>query len=503
MASVDTTTIPLNCNICPKKPSFSDVSHLLTHIASKGHLSHYYRCKVRAASETDARECLENYDRWYADWKVEKLMSERMSAKDKKRSRTKSSINVEPDATRSKPSSARPTQADDLRRRAINSLDPRLSAPPVKDEPSPTPPPMLGDTFSYHTYPRMTSSWPSPHTASTDTTLTTPGMDGSDVFTESTDTFERKLTSPSPFSTLGESTLAEADVDMRDPMAVSEASKLKGVYWPGMDIFDSATPEMKRKRNQKKDTSVLEQLEENSREVEPNEMVFTPFGSLYKSKTISGSDTSSSPIKLDASPKCPRLNRAALLDLDLNQPRSRRRKSPRKRRVQETYGDEDLELELTLGTVRTQKKKRGLVPFRDDEQADEVTFGRPASFSMLTAPFHPQPDPTMQFDFGKTYADAFQMSYDTAGLDFNVATPTYFSSNLPAPNYLQQNLHNDMSAFFNSQFSLTGQSWTGTSFQLPDAQPNVEAEPDEKPQYQHDVDDEATIAAPPSDGDLQ
>ena len=90
MASLNVANIPLSCNICPKKPSFSDVSHLLTHIASKGHLSHYYKCKVRAASETDARERLEAYDNWYATWKVEGLMSDRMSAKDKKRSRTKS-----------------------------------------------------------------------------------------------------------------------------------------------------------------------------------------------------------------------------------------------------------------------------------------------------------------------------------------------------------------------------------------------------------------------------
>ncbi|KAK8202392.1 hypothetical protein IWZ01DRAFT_545929 [Phyllosticta capitalensis] len=37
---------------------------------------------------------------------------------------------------------------------------------------------------------------------------------------------------------------------------VSEASKLKGVLWPCKDIFDSATPETKRKRNQKKDVTL-------------------------------------------------------------------------------------------------------------------------------------------------------------------------------------------------------------------------------------------------------
>ncbi|KAK2861258.1 hypothetical protein FQN49_004380, partial [Arthroderma sp. PD_2] len=43
-----------------------------------------------------------------------------------------------------------------------------------------------------------------------------------------------------------------------------EASRLKGIFWPGMDIFDSATEEMRRKRNQKKDGSILKQMEETS-----------------------------------------------------------------------------------------------------------------------------------------------------------------------------------------------------------------------------------------------
>jgi hypothetical protein len=81
--------IPLHCNICPKKPNFSDVSHLLTHIASKGHLSNYYKVKVRSGSEDASRRLIEAYDQWYAEWNVEELMSERMSQKDKRRTRAR------------------------------------------------------------------------------------------------------------------------------------------------------------------------------------------------------------------------------------------------------------------------------------------------------------------------------------------------------------------------------------------------------------------------------
>ena len=82
-------SIPLLCNICPKKPKFSDVSHLLTHIASKGHLSNYYKVKVRSTHEEDARLTVEAYDQWYADWNVEELMSDRMNQKDKRRTRAR------------------------------------------------------------------------------------------------------------------------------------------------------------------------------------------------------------------------------------------------------------------------------------------------------------------------------------------------------------------------------------------------------------------------------
>lgn len=93
-------TVPLHCNVCPTKPNFSDVSHLLTHIASKGHLSNYYKVKVRSTSEDASRRIIEAYDRWYAEWNVEELMSERMSQKDKRRARARPTGSSSPQAVR-------------------------------------------------------------------------------------------------------------------------------------------------------------------------------------------------------------------------------------------------------------------------------------------------------------------------------------------------------------------------------------------------------------------
>jgi muramoyltetrapeptide carboxypeptidase LdcA involved in peptidoglycan recycling len=77
------SNIPLHCNVCVKKPNFSDVSHLLTHIASKGHLSAYY--KMNLSDDPDDKETIEEYDAWYAAWHVEELMKERLDQKQKKK----------------------------------------------------------------------------------------------------------------------------------------------------------------------------------------------------------------------------------------------------------------------------------------------------------------------------------------------------------------------------------------------------------------------------------
>jgi hypothetical protein len=65
-----------------------------------------------------------------------------------------------------------------------------------------------------------------------------------------------------------------------------ETSKLKGVYWPGMNLFDSATAEMKRMRNQKKDGTALEQMKQSSAEVEPTEWIFNSDGEFRKARDI-------------------------------------------------------------------------------------------------------------------------------------------------------------------------------------------------------------------------
>jgi hypothetical protein len=80
-----TTMIPLLCDLCPKKPRFSDVSHLLTHISSKSHLSNRFKLQIRSQAEPEARRLLADFDSWYTSHGLEDLLTERLTAKEQKK----------------------------------------------------------------------------------------------------------------------------------------------------------------------------------------------------------------------------------------------------------------------------------------------------------------------------------------------------------------------------------------------------------------------------------
>lgn len=75
----------LNCSICPKQPTFSDTSHLLTHIGSKRHLSNLHKLQVRSYQEISASHQLAAYNQWYQQHDLGRLLSERMLQKGLKR----------------------------------------------------------------------------------------------------------------------------------------------------------------------------------------------------------------------------------------------------------------------------------------------------------------------------------------------------------------------------------------------------------------------------------
>lgn len=81
----DSRSIELKCSLCPKSPTFSDVSHLLTHISSKSHLAHRFKLQIRAGCELEAKSQLEEFDYWYHTNDLGTLLSKRMAAKEEKK----------------------------------------------------------------------------------------------------------------------------------------------------------------------------------------------------------------------------------------------------------------------------------------------------------------------------------------------------------------------------------------------------------------------------------
>ena len=346
-------SIPLLCNICPKHPDFSDVSHLLTHVSSKGHLSHYFKAQVRSRQEPQLLRQLEVYDRWYDEYHIEKLLSQRMTLKESKTAtngirnvKSKPSTSIKPAKYPKKPSKV---EAAVLHRgpqiKDENVIDPQLSqdqTTPATALPRgrslsldrPFPGPSQHRAFA----PRM-RAWPAnsprpygnqrvegnepqptPHAAhAAHAVYSESGSDSEQLFllspTKSIYPDPSTISGPPHMGELRSSSPIvehyheyiqdEAELEGPPPsVAESESTqspKLKGICWPGMDIFDSASPVAQRQRNQKKNDSILKQMELNSIVVEPLEQIFWPEGTLKKERIITGM-VESSPLKED-SPK--------------------------------------------------------------------------------------------------------------------------------------------------------------------------------------------------------
>jgi len=457
-------SIPLLCNICPKQRKFSDLSHLLTHVGSKGHLSCYFKLQVRSRQDPAAREQLAAHDQWFHKYEVERLLSERLTLKEAKKVKGGRGYakHIE-SANKQNPSPLAFSHRAGSYVVVDEQLDPQHSLPYLKSEHPDLATTKLLTTDVASTpqehVPRM-HLWP---TAREQTREGIKPLDAqslvsieseSGILSEKDSGYSTPSISnptstfypdPSTVSHFQDSSFFDSKhniliqnheddvfecprlVGVRDPDMDGEGTKLKGVFWPGMDIFDSATPEMKRKRNQKKDGSVLEQMMINSAEVEATELVFTPEGKLKKQQRITGMVESSSPMK-EESPKPKRrrsnLKKPILTEISGNYPKVAQinegvkpgqvGKGYRVTDFQQTSRDalatldtssaiwtqdnsrrymptedEDSEWRLTLGDLGA-KKRSGFAIFADTERSGH-TQGVNAPGSQFSAPTYHQP----------------------------------------------------------------------------------------------------------------
>ena len=355
-------SIPLNCNICPKQPVFSDISHLLTHVGSKGHLSHYFKAQVRGGQDPAVRNQLDIYDRWYTDNHIEGLLAQRMVLKDSKRpngiaraSNKERVTSIKPSKTsqaaRKKNGSVN-TELPPPKTNSNNSIDPRLSQVSEasarqtgSQNPSPFPSSPGFDLTSVYRAPepRMRT-----FCASTSKSVSPPAFhsqllngfgasaateeqrNGSDTENGGRELGKRGVAKPyypEPPTTQSTSALAQSGLDLplcrpanrgrrkseqrgqQDDVETEEdfiprAPELKGTFYPGMSLFDSASLDAQKKRNQRKHDSLIGQIEQESLDVECNEYIYWPDGSLKLCRFITG-DVQSTPPKEDTPPPPP------------------------------------------------------------------------------------------------------------------------------------------------------------------------------------------------------
>ncbi|MCJ1389712.1 hypothetical protein MMC18_002569 [Xylographa bjoerkii] len=417
----------LHCTICPKRPDFSDLSHLLTHVGSKGHLSHYFKAQVRSRQEQSVREQLLAYDQWYQKNQIEKLLSQRMVLKESKGAqiRHRTSSNRQPRSNKTANSIVSGLRASVISQHLQKDdvvLDPQLSQgfPSVSILSSKESKPLLPDfpvQNRAYVVPRM-QSWAASNREKMESALTTtperrrysasidfdyheadnapadeesliespvrsmypepPGLLLPTAFQQNEQASQTDRDNGMYSASIGDVGVDADEIEELEKKA-SECTKLKGICWPGMDIFDSASPDTRRRRNQKKDGAILEQMKANSAEVEPTELIFYSGGQLKKRRYITG-QVESSPIKEDT-PKPTRQRskskRAPLSNISSNVGRTGRRnhitgptvESSRPSAKVQSLVKEDLQLKK-LPPARTQVSNRYNSPILEDEEVE-------------------------------------------------------------------------------------------------------------------------------------
>ena len=298
-------SFPLRCIICSKSHNYSDISHLLTHIASKSHLSNYFQAQVRSHQDAELAQKLRTYDEWYAQNGMATLLSQRMLQKE---TRQKGKATPRPKSTIYKQDALirRKAHIGDGVSHGLNSaIDPTLfnsKTEPGYDVPLPSTPKVglgkrnltsrLGENETtspielYRSY-----SYPSPHAHDHPRSLASCIPIYDEEFNQDGGYFESPVGGR-----------ADKMSDQQGDFEKSDMTKLKGVIWPGMSLFDAASPEARRMRNQKKDTSVLATMRANSQMVEPTEVIYFPSWEIKKERFISG-DVESSPPPAEAPKK--------------------------------------------------------------------------------------------------------------------------------------------------------------------------------------------------------
>ncbi|KAK9773921.1 hypothetical protein AB5N19_05673 [Seiridium cardinale] len=336
--------IPLTCGICPKVTKFSDVSHLLTHIASKGHLSNMFKLDIAKYTNDDARERLEDYQAWFDEYNIRELLQNRSENRVQKSSGSRGrggtrggtpavSLRGEHGSVVNRNGSGRKVVAKGKQRVRDNSKS-ATHVNPIKREPDDDFESVSDFTPSSHAHVQRPwnpghdiQAWPSlppwngayfGHGFQQDMGFGI-GQQGEERIAnhhEDVETSSKYEPSDMEDEDEGDTSLLRSEDTMDttipevDVQAVSEELELeerervhfrkylKGeiAKLEGVGGFDAAPEEQRRKRNQKKDPSVLVHMEASSRAVQTLEHVtdlnfsHVRWRDVYDDPSVNGSE---------------------------------------------------------------------------------------------------------------------------------------------------------------------------------------------------------------------
>lgn len=293
VVTAEPASIPLRCTLCPKKPKFSDLSHLLTHISSKSHLAHRFKTELKARDDRAALEAVRQYDLWCDRYGINGLLAERMAAKEQRKTgRRRRNSNA---VVRSL-AHIHEDECTNVRQNNKPTLVAASKENPVKPDPEslvvPSPAQWStreGSVHEGHYEHFDNSNYLIPSLKRSRSDLSVPR-------TPEDETRSRcRRRWPSEADSVPASDFFSEYTEFGEE---NDASKLKGVKYPGMGLFDSADEVQRRMRNQRKDDSVLKQMEETSSGIVPNEIVWGEDGQfqrirdIYASPSIEGSPVS-------------------------------------------------------------------------------------------------------------------------------------------------------------------------------------------------------------------
>ncbi|KAI1118964.1 hypothetical protein F5Y14DRAFT_446771 [Nemania sp. NC0429] len=306
-----TDMIPLVCFICPKNSHFSDLSHLLTHISSKGHLHNMFQLNLSRDVDKAADLSITEFETWYKQNNISALLRARKTAREQRdnhqRQNQAPSIFGE-DNTMALRSSNRGGRSSRRGRVAGRTgtlrRDQRTDALEeddiVKFESDDD---EIQDRQEYPSVTHLPYVWHagSPYANNPSQYSNHPGNQFQDYLEDEDDSSKyepSELYSPFP----PEDTPETVEDD-------TGALILKGVVYPGMAGFDSATEKDRRMRNQKKDPAVLLKLEANSRlvtrveEVLDTNLEYRRTRDVYDEPSIDGSEDEANTATVETRPK--------------------------------------------------------------------------------------------------------------------------------------------------------------------------------------------------------